>query len=165
MILAVITFSGSAYGQCEAEKREVDRWNAYLKKKVTEWAREKHRLVKQEFLDCLRMPEEKPKNKLNTSNKPPTNVKTKTFKPSKKRYSFSSRNKNNHIKVSDYANFKGKKKLAWNQYFQESGKCASSNQDMQVFVACAKIRKQNLKAFNARWDHVTQKLKPLLDSN
>jgi hypothetical protein len=69
-----------------------------------------------------------------------------------------------HITVSDYSNFKGKKKQAWYAYFAESQECLSNSNDMPIFVACAKIRKQNLKQFNARWNEQTEELMPLLDS-
>jgi hypothetical protein len=118
-------------------------------------ARDRHRDAKQEFLDCLRKPDNKPKNKIFTDEKQQKNTRIKAYKPTKSRHSVSSHKKTSHITVTDYTNFKGKKKLAWNDYFQESGMCMSSNQDMQIFVACAKIRKQNLKAFNARWEHKT----------
>jgi hypothetical protein len=35
---------------------------------------------------------------------------------------------------------------------------------MNVFVACAKVRKQNLKIFNTSWNNQTQELMPFLDN-
>jgi N-acetylmuramoyl-L-alanine amidase CwlA len=155
MLMLVLTiFSGFTYSQCEPEKEQADRWNKILKSKVSERARNKHRKAKKEFLDCLRQPTEII----------PTKSKTKTSKPTKTKYTFSPGKSSSHVTVSDYTDFKGKKKLAWNLYFVESDKCLSNKNDMKIFVACAKVRKQNLKTFNARWNKQTQELMPLLDN-
>jgi hypothetical protein len=69
-----------------------------------------------------------------------------------------------HVVVSDYSNFKGKKKQAWYAYFTESQECLSNSNNMPIFVACAKVRKQHLKQFNARWNEQTEELMPLLDN-
>jgi hypothetical protein len=158
LILAIIVFSSEAHSQCELEKERADKWNDRLKHKVTEWARENHRKAKQDFLDCLREPIDEPETSLsqNTDNEhsyltvPSHNP--KRYKPS------------NHMIVSNYTNFKGKKKIAWNAYFTESQECLSNSNDMPIFVACAKVRKQSLKQFNARWNEQTEELMPLLDS-
>jgi hypothetical protein len=60
LIVAVVVFSRAANGQCEKEKDRVDRLNDSLKHKVTEWARDRHRQAKQDFLECLRKPAEDP---------------------------------------------------------------------------------------------------------
>jgi hypothetical protein len=52
-----------------------------------------------------------------------------------------------HVSVSDYSNFKGKKKQAWYAYFTESQACLSNSNNMPIFVVCAKVRKQHLKQF------------------
>ena len=151
-------FSRLAYSQCEEEKEEADRWNKLLKYKVTERARNGHREAKERFLDCLRKPTEEVKTKL------PKISNTKSRKTTKTKYKFSLRKSSSHVTVSDYTNFKGKKKLSWNLYFIESDKCLNNKNDMKTFVACAKVRKQNLKTFNTRWNNQTQELMPLLDN-
>jgi hypothetical protein len=152
-------FSKLAYSQCEVEKEEVDRWNKILKYKVTDRARNKHREAKSGFLDCLRQPtDEKVKTKSSTHSS------RKTRKTSKTKYKFSPHKSSSHVTVSDYTNFEGKKKLAWTLYFTESVECLSNKNDMKIFVACAKVRKQNLKKFNARWNNQIQKLMPFVDN-
>lgn len=158
LILALSVFSRLAYSQCEPEEEQVDKWNKRLKYKVTEIARNKHREAKKVFLDCLRQPTEE------VQTKSPTISSTKTRKTTKTKYKFSPHKSANHVTVSDYTNLKGKKKQAWNLYFIESTECLSNKNDMNIFVACAKVRKQNLKNFNARWNNQTQELMPFLDN-
>jgi hypothetical protein len=157
-MLVLAIFSGFTYSQCEPEKEQVDRWNKLLKNKVSERARNKHREAKKEFLDCLRQSTEV------TPKKSATHSKTKASKSTKTKYKFSPHKSASHVTVSDYTNFKGKKKHAWNFYFVESTKCLSNKNDMKIFVACAKVRKQNLKTFNTRWNNQTQELMPVLDN-
>jgi hypothetical protein len=152
-------FSKLAYSQCEEEKEEADRWNKFLKYKVTERARSKHREAKETFLDCLRQPTEEVQTKSTTSSS------TKSRKTTKKtKYKYSPSKSPSHVTVSDYTNFKGKKKRAWSLYFTESVVCLNNKNDMKIFVSCAKVRKQNLKTFNARWNNQTQELMPFLDN-
>jgi hypothetical protein len=151
-------FSRLAYSQCEREEEQVDVWNKLLKYKVTERARNKHREAKKAFLDCLRQPTE------DVQTKSPTISSTKTRKITKTKYKFSPHKSSNHVTVSDYTNFKGKKKQAWNLYFIESTECLSNKNDMNIFVACATVRKQNLKTFNTSWNNQTQELMPFLDN-
>ncbi|WP_339724649.1 hypothetical protein [uncultured Paraglaciecola sp.] len=158
ILLLLSAFSRLAYSQCEVEKKQVDNWNKVLKNKVTEWARKKHRVAKKEFLDCLRQP-----NKESPTQSPIRSSPSKPA-PSKPEYKFAPIKSAKHVTVSDYANFKGKKKLAWSHYFKESDECLSNKNDMKLFVACAKVRKQQLKTFNSRWNDQTQALMPLLDN-
>jgi hypothetical protein len=158
LILVMSIFSRLAYSQCELEEEQVDRWNKALKYKVTERARNKHREAKKVFLDCLRQPTK------GVQKKSAIISTTKTRKATKTTYKFSPHKSSNHITVSDYTNFKGKKKQAWNLYFIESAKCLSNKNDMKIFVACAKVRKRKLKTFNARWSNQTQELMPFLDN-
>ena len=151
-------FSRVALSQCDIEQKQVDRWNSILKNKGTERARSKHREAKKAFLDCLRLPTEA------VQTKSPSISSTKTPKTTKTKYKFAPRKNSSHVTVSDYANFKGKKKLAWSLYFKEPVECLSNKTDMKIFVACAKFRKQNLKTFNSRWNNQTQELMPLLDN-
>ena len=164
LIVAAVIFSSASAepleSQCKIEKKRADKWNQILKHKVTENARKQHRKAKNEFLECLRKPVVKEiKTSLPSSS---DNKKHATTIP---RYVRKRHNQTQHITVSDYTNFKGKKKLAWNEYFQESKECLANSNNMKVFVACAKIRKQNLKQFNARWNDQTEELRPLLDKN
>ncbi len=153
-------FSQLAYSQCEPEKKLVDKWNSILKNRVTELARNKHREAKSDFLDCLRQPTEEAKVKKTS----PKHSSSKARKITKPKYKFSPRKSSGHLIVSDYTNFKGKKKIAWYRYFKESVECLSNKSDMKIFVACSKVRKQNLKTFNARWNNQTQELMPFLDN-
>jgi hypothetical protein len=157
-MLVLTVFSKVAYSQCELEKAQVDRWNKTLKNKVTERARNKHREAKKEFLSCLRQSVNAAPKKSSTSSN------TKVRKTTKTKYQFAPRKSASHVTVSDYSNFKGKKKLAWSHYFKESEQCLDNKNDMTIFVACAKVRKQNLKIFNARWNDQTLELMPLLDN-
>jgi len=156
-MLALSVFSRLAYSQCELEKEQVDKWNNILKNRATERARNRHREAKSAFLDCLRQPTEEKVQK-----KSSTHASSKTRDTTKTQYKFSLPKNSSHVTVSDYTNFKGKKKLAWGLYFNESDKCLSNKNDMKIFVACAKVRKQNLKIFNARWNNQTQELMPFL---
>ncbi|WP_226991254.1 hypothetical protein [Paraglaciecola psychrophila] len=158
LILVMSVFSRLAYSQCELEEEQVDVWNKLLKYKVTERARNKHREAKKVFLDCLRQPTKE------VQTKSPTISTTKTRKTTKTKYKFSPHKSSNHVTVSDYTNFKGKKKQAWNLYFIESIECLTNKNDMKIFVACANVRKRKLKTFNARWNNQTQELMPFLDN-
>ncbi|MCF2949180.1 hypothetical protein L0668_13755 [Paraglaciecola aquimarina] len=180
LILAIITMTycnlSVAKAQCDTEKQKVDRWNDVLKYKVSERARDKHRAVKQEFLDCLlakNKPAKKskkaasssPSTSTNSSKKHKTHPKSLSKTQTISRYktkSYKAKNyaKTEHVMVSNYVDFKGKKKQAWNIYFKESAECMENSGDMAVFVKCAKIRKQNLKEFESKWDHQVQQLVP-----
>jgi hypothetical protein len=162
LLLTVSVFSKLTYAQCEKEKEEADKWNRVLKNKSTEYARSMHRESKSIYLDCIRQPrvKEKPPASPNLSKSPIS----QTQQSRKNKYYSAPRQSNSHITVSDYTNFKGKKKRAWGLYFNESAECLSNKSNMKMFVACAKVRKQNLKAFNARWNNQTQELMPLLEN-
>ncbi len=158
LIVAVVVFSSAAHGQCEMEKERVDRLNDSLKHQVTERARERHRIAKQDFLDCLRKPAEVPQTlspHVSEYEKPYTT--SPNYVPKRHKQT-------RNVTVSDYSNFNGKKKQAWYAYFTESQACLSNSNNMPIFVACAKVRKQHLKQFNARWNEQTEELMPLLDS-
>lgn len=160
LVLVVILFSASAQSQCEDEKKRADKWNDSLRHKVTEFARKQHRKAKTDFLECLRQPESQETTQSST-------LRSKTKKSPKRTYVYqpNRHEQTSHVTVSDYTNFKGEKKLAWNNYFQESDECLSNNSNMKIFVDCAKVRKQQLKLFNARWNEQTKELMPLLDKN
>lgn len=158
-MLLMTVFSQGVYSKCEFEKKRVDRYNSMLKNKATESARNGHRAAKSAYLDCLRRPtEEKAQTKSSTHSS------SQTPGTSKTKYKLSPPKSSGHVTVSDYSNFKGKKKQAWALYFTESVECLSNKNDMKIFVACAKVRKQHLKIFNARWNNQTQELMPLLDN-
>jgi hypothetical protein len=158
-LLFISLFSGIAHGQCEGEKQEADKWNAVLKNKVSEWARDHHRQAKRVFLDCLRK-----QNKIVSQS--PTSSPVSII-PNKRQYTnrFKRRYKTENVRVSDYTNFTGKKKSRWYTYFSDSPQCRHNSGNMQVFVACAKVRKHSLDRFNRRWNDITQQLNPLLDEN
>lgn len=159
VVVLILSSATSAQSQCEAEKKHADKWNKILKYKVTERAREQHRKAKKEFLECLRRPveaETKTSSQRLKAKKPSITLPQYIPKPHKH---------TKHVTVSDYTNFKGKKKQAWYEYFQESQECLANSNDMKIFVACAKVRKQQLKQFNARWNDKTEELMPLLDRN
>lgn len=162
LMVAAVIFScvSAAQSQCEIEKQRADKWNQILKYKVSEMARAQHRKAKKEFLECLRKPveaETKTSLPIPSDDKKPSSIPPK-YVPKRHKQT-------NHVTVSDYANFKGKKKQAWYEYFQESQECLVNSNNMKIFVACAKIRKQHLKQFNARWNDQTEELMPLLDRN
>ncbi|MEP0177776.1 MAG: hypothetical protein ABJH28_02880 [Paraglaciecola sp.] len=158
MVIFIFSSLAHSQGKCKQEKQQVDHWNSQLKYKVTEHARNKHRAAKADYLVCLRQVEPVQSKKSNAKVTDSTNItnlpdfKTKTKSTAMK-----------SVTVSRYVNFKGKKKAAWQQYFIEPTKCLENRSDMSVFVKCAKLRKHELKRFNARWDANTQTLKPLLE--
>lgn len=156
LFLAIITMVYCSFSiakaKCDTEKQHVDKWNDILRNKVSERARDNHRTAKQVFLDCLLA-----KNKITKkSNKAVLTSPTKKLKTQP--YKAKSHSKTKNVTVTNYVNYKGKKKDAWHLYFKESPECMKNSGDMSVFVKCAKIRKQSLKQFESRWNNQTQKL-------
>ena len=160
LIVFVVT-SADVSAKCDYEKERADYWNKKLKEKVTERRRERHREAKNEFLACLRddKNDEQSNSSANSiyfSDSRQSSVYRSSSSYQQKRYP-----QTMNVQISNYANFDGKKKLAWQRYFKESPQCLYNSGNMKVFVACSKIRKRELKAFNARWNEKTGQVNPV----
>ncbi|MFT2092423.1 hypothetical protein [Paraglaciecola sp. 2405UD69-4] len=146
LIITMAVFSKAASSQCNQEEALVDKWNKQLQYKVTEFARKKHRAAKRTFLDCLRNPPNTAPKEQVVTLKINTPANTAEAIPSLPLPNIG------NVTVSSYVNFKGEKRQAWAQYFIESESCLNNKNDMALFVACAKKRKQSLKEFEALWN-------------
>ncbi|CAD5263888.1 conserved hypothetical protein [Alteromonas sp. 38] len=153
------TFSINLFAKesCMEEKAAADHWNGLLRDKVTELRRSHHREAKAQFLACLGSE----KNSSTAKSSTPTQNYISNQRNPKREAQPSLRNypTTRNVLVSSYHNFKGAKKVAWNNFYKETPECINNSDDMAKFVKCASERKDYLQRFNLLWDDDSRSLK------